>query len=310
MYMASRRELNPLHGIHQYYRHEVKPHPRDAVYKDLHVMCVDSLYKSDGVVYGDKTNITISVIFNYEVSTNIPLDDEIFMNNYLPRIKDLFAQSFFKDHPLCCDYLRPMAKPSSAFTTSVISMISGVDATIFSDRINSNTKCAFAVEGDACKVVSGSLLLYLTDQDVILEIDSDKTTKDAIKRVELYMSKDFYACAHPMISSLVFRNDSSATKGPTTLPTRREPTIAPTLTKEIAFIEEPIENVVAELLCCTDDIIIQCLNCRKGDDRAFTLNIILIVAAAIAIVLLCVGLIAKKQAEETEFDADERASFS
>lgn len=301
MYMASRRELNPLHGIHQYYRHEVKPNPRDAVYKDLHVMCVDSLYKSDGVVYGDKTNITISVIFKYEVSTSIPLDDEIFMNDYLPRIKDLFAQSFFKDHPLCCDYLRPMAKPSSAFTTSVISMISGVDATIFSDRINSNTKCAFAVEGDACKVVSGSLLLYLTDQDAILETDSDKIAKDAIKRVELYMSKDFYACVHPMISSLVFRNDSSATEGPITPPTRREPTIAPTLTKEILRMEEPIENVVAELLCCTDDIIIQCINCRKGDDRAFTLNIILIVAAAIAIVLLCVVLIAKKQVEEIKF---------
>mmetsp|Transcript_11261 Transcript_11261/g.13759 ORF Transcript_11261/g.13759 Transcript_11261/m.13759 type:complete len:125 (+) Transcript_11261:265-639(+) len=124
------------------------------------------------------------------------------------------------------------------------------------------------------------------------------------------MSKDFYACAHPMISSLVFRNDSSATKGPTTPPTRREPTIAPILTRGIAFIEKPTENVVAELLCCTDDIIIQCINCRKGEDRAFTLNIILIVAAAIAIVLLCVVLIAKKQAEEIKFDADERASFS
>ena len=61
-------------------------------------------------------------------------------------------------------------------------------------------------------MVSGSLLLYLTDQDAILETDSDKIAKDAIKRVELYMPKDFYACVHPMISSLVFRNDSSATE--------------------------------------------------------------------------------------------------
>ena len=94
MYMASRREINPLHGIHQYYRHKVKPNPRDAVYKDLYVMCVDLLYGSDRAVYGDKANITINVIFNYEVSINIPLDVETFMKSYLPRIKDLFVQSF------------------------------------------------------------------------------------------------------------------------------------------------------------------------------------------------------------------------
>ena len=100
-------------------------------------------------------------------------------------------------------------------------------------------------------MVSGSLLLYYTDQDVILEADLDKTTKDAIKRDEFYMHEDFYACAHAMIFSLVFRNDASVTEGPT----RREPTIAPTLTWETALIEKPTENIAAELLCFTNKIV-------------------------------------------------------
>ena len=62
-------------------------------------MCVDLLYKSEQDVYGEKINITINVIFKHEVSTNIPLVNEIFMNDYLPRSNDLFAQFFSKIIP-------------------------------------------------------------------------------------------------------------------------------------------------------------------------------------------------------------------
>ena len=59
------------------------------------------------------------VIFQYKVTTKIPVEDEAFRNEYLPNIQE-FAQSFFKDDPVCCDPSAVTERSGPSYAISVI----------------------------------------------------------------------------------------------------------------------------------------------------------------------------------------------
>lgn len=59
------------------------------------------------------------VIFQYKVTTEIPVEDEAFRNEYLPNIQE-FAQSFFKDDPVCCDPSAVTERSGPSYAISVI----------------------------------------------------------------------------------------------------------------------------------------------------------------------------------------------
>jgi len=220
------RQILATHGIHHHYRHDVSPYPRNAVKKEMHVLCVDSLLQINNGVYGFQTQNQVNATFNYKVFTKYPVENDMLHNDYLPKIKDLIAQSLFRNQPMCCDQdLAPMAKVAPTFQTSVIPNLAGVNTTMPLDIIVNRTSCT--------AVIVLNILLFIADRDEITtgDVNVDTIINDVLGRIELYMNKDYYNCAHPSIESIIYQN--FATTIPTTNPTHK-----PTIMNETVDINE------------------------------------------------------------------------
>ena len=140
----ARRDLDTLesdddnYGATQSSRHEVKVLERNE--EDRQNMCMDTLGSIEGV-YGSKTSNLVVITFEYEVTTETFVENEAFTNEYLPNIQELFARSFFKDHPLCCDPSAVTARSSPTYALSVIDNVSGVDTEVL-DTIDESEHCS------------------------------------------------------------------------------------------------------------------------------------------------------------------------
>eukprot|EP00592_Proboscia_alata_P023984 CAMPEP_0194447104 /NCGR_PEP_ID=MMETSP0176-20130528/128824_1 /TAXON_ID=216777 /ORGANISM="Proboscia alata, Strain PI-D3" /LENGTH=260 /DNA_ID=CAMNT_0039273919 /DNA_START=545 /DNA_END=1327 /DNA_ORIENTATION=- len=109
-----------------------------------------------------------------------------------------------------------MAKVAPTFQTSVIPNLAGVNTTMPLDIIVNRTSCT--------AVIVLNILLFIADRDEITtgDVNVDTIINDVLGRIELYMNKDYYNCAHPSIESIIYQN--FATTIPTTNPTHK-PTI-------------------------------------------------------------------------------------
>jgi len=197
----ARRDLDTLesddddYGVTHSSRHEVKVLERNG--QDRQNMCMDTLGSIEGV-YGSKTSNLVVVTFEYEVTTETPVEDEAFRNEYLPNIQELFAQSFFKDDPLCCDPSAVTARSGPTSAVSIIDNVSGVDTEVL-DTID-EIPCNNAESGENCKVIKGNVQIYINDQDV-----ESETISNALNRVMFHMEKGSYSCAHSSIGSINVR---------------------------------------------------------------------------------------------------------
>lgn len=159
-------------------------------------VCYGTLSSNNGI-FGVISDNVLNVTFDYEVTTKTAVNGDTLANDYLPKIEDLFSQSFFKNGPLCCApntliVPRNVQSPDE----SVISNIVGVDATSLG-LIDNGRECD--VPAQNCTVVNGTLRFY-TDQNAAFNI-SDQI----LNRVIDYLGNDLYKCAHSSIDSLAYR---------------------------------------------------------------------------------------------------------
>lgn len=139
---VSKRKLTMDYGMNELNRHEVIPLKRNVNYYQQTTLCsVATQNKSNYEFYGGQTQNHVVAMFHYEVVTKSSVANFELRNDYLPKIKHLIAQSFFQEHPICCNqYSTPMARINMISPESIISNITGVHAIVPHDTISDHGK--------------------------------------------------------------------------------------------------------------------------------------------------------------------------